>query len=163
MFKSVKGVFVVLVFSSLLSLSFEKESVPTERLILGAKAPELVLCNEVQPLSLHDTAGRYTLLSFWASYDAASRTQNAVLGHLVAKNNRVRLVSVSFDRYASVYRASVKQDGLPEADCHVETEGFGSEAFKAFHLEQGFKNYLLDSEGKIVAMNVSPKELTSYL
>ncbi|MDD6891355.1 MAG: thioredoxin family protein [Bacteroidales bacterium] len=163
MTKSVKGVFVVLAVSSFLSLSFEKESVTAERLVPGDLAPELVLCNEVQPLSLHDTAGRYTLLSFWASYDAASRANNAALNHQVGQDDCVKMISVSFDRYASVCRASIRQDRLSAADCHVETEGANSAVYQAYHLEQGFKNYLLDSEGRVVAMNVTPKELASYL
>ena len=163
MIKSVKGVFVVLVFSSFLSLSFEKESVSAERLVPGDQAPELVLCNQVQPLSLHDAAGRYTLLSFWASYDAVSRAQNAAWSHLAGQDDRVKMISVSFDRYVSVCRASIRQDGLSEEDCHIETEGAGSAVFQAYHLEQGFKNYLLDCEGKVVAMNITPKELDSYL
>ena len=163
MTKSVKGVFVVLAVSSFLSLSFEKETVTAERLVPGDLAPELVLCNEVQPLSLHDTAGRYTLLSFWASYDAASREKNAALSHLAQQSGRVKMVSVSFDRYASIYRASMKQDGLSEADCHHETAGSDSETFRYFRLEQGFRNYLLDGEGRVVALNVSPKDLVSYL
>ena len=87
MIKNVKWFFVVLVFSSLISFSFQKKSVPTEKLALGDKAPELVLCNEMQPLNLQDASGNYTLLSFWASYDASSRAQNAALSHLL-KNQR---------------------------------------------------------------------------
>ena len=40
MIKNVKWFFVVLVFSSLISFSFQKKSVPTEKLALGDKAPE---------------------------------------------------------------------------------------------------------------------------
>ena len=43
MLKNVKWFFVVLVFSSFISLSFDKRKTPTEKLPLGAQAPELVL------------------------------------------------------------------------------------------------------------------------
>lgn len=73
MIKSVKWFFVVLVIGSLISLSFSKESIPAEKLKLGDAAPQLMLCDSVQLLDLHDAREGYTLLSFWASYDAASR------------------------------------------------------------------------------------------
>mgnify|MGYP006988155600 CR=1 FL=1 len=39
MLKNVKWFFVVLVFSSFISLSFDKRKTPTEKLPLGAQAP----------------------------------------------------------------------------------------------------------------------------
>ena len=61
------------------------------------------------------------------------------------------MISVSFDRYVSVFNATVKQDGLLKNDCYVETDGSDSEIFRAYDLERGFKNYLIDSRGIIVA------------
>ena len=37
------------------------------------------------------------------------------------------------------------------------------EIFRAYDLERGFKNYLIDSRGIIVAKNVTATELASYL
>lgn len=163
MIKSVKWFFVVLVFSSFISFSFEKEGVPTEKLIVGGKAPELVLCNEAQPLNLRAGNGNYTLLSFWASYDAASRVKNAALCKEVQGHTRVKMISVSFDHYRSVYRQALKQDEVCLPESYLETEGANSKAFQAYGLENGFGNYLLDEKGVIVAKDLSAKELSSYL
>ena len=100
MIKNVKWFFVVLVFSSLISLSFSKESVPTEKLTSGDKLPELRLCEDMQSLNMHAPSNGFLLLSFWASYDAASRENNAALSHLAGGDARVKMVSVSFDNYA---------------------------------------------------------------
>ena len=54
---------------------FRNKSTLTEKLALGEKVPELVLCNESQPLNLRAAEGGYLLLSFWASYDAVSRRE----------------------------------------------------------------------------------------
>ena len=54
MIKSVKWFFVVLVIGSLISLGFSKESIPAEKLKLGDAAPQLMLCDSVQLLDLHD-------------------------------------------------------------------------------------------------------------
>ena len=163
MISNVKWVFVVLVISSIISLSFDRERVPADRLMTGDNAPELLISGEEHSLSLCDTAGRYTLLSLWASYDAASRARNAAFGHIVEDDDRVKMVSVSFDRYASVARASVRQDNLPEENCHVETAGEESDAFRAYHLEKGFKTCLLDKDGRIIALNIQPDQLATYL
>ena len=163
MIKNVKWFFVVLVFSSLISLAFSKENVHAEKLQEGDKIPELVLCDTVQPLDLHSAREGYTLLSFWASYDAVSRQNNAALAHLAGETSQVEMVSVSFDRYASVFDATVQQDGLTDTRCYVETNGSDSEAFRAFDLKGGFTNYLVDAEGVIVAKNVTPAELAFYL
>ena len=163
MIKSVKWFFVVLVIGSLISLGFSKESILAEKLKLGDAAPQLMLCDSVQLLDLHDAREGYTLLSFWASYDAASREKNAALAHLADKHSQIKMISVSFDRYVSVFNATVKQDGLLKNDCYVETDGSDSEIFRAYDLERGFKNYLIDSRGIIVAKNVTATELASYL
>ena len=162
MIKNVKWFFVVLVFSSLISLSFNRENVKTEKLSVGDTAPQFTLRDSVQMLNLHDTREGYTLLSFWASYDAESREKNTALAHLVKENNRVNMISVSFDRYASVFHATVKQDGLAPEDCFVETDGSNSEVFRLYDLKGGFSNYLINSRGVIVAKNVTTDELASF-
>lgn len=163
MIKSVKWFFVVLVFGSLISLAFSKESVPAEKLKPGDIAPQLMLCDSVQLLDLHNTREGYILLSFWASYDATSREKNVALAHLANQYSQVKMISVSFDCYASVFDAAIKQDGLSAAHCYVETKGSGSEVFQAYDLNRGFKNYLIDSRGVIVAKNLTTDELASFL
>ena len=161
MIKNVKPIFVVLVFSSL--ISFNEPSTSTEKLALGDRAPELVLGNDAQLLNLQNAKKDYTLLSFWASYDAASRMENAKMDHLVANSARVNMVSISFDSYKSVYQAAIKQDKVNASDCHWEMEGEDSELFKSYDLKSGFKNYLVDKNGIIVGKNLTADELVSYL
>ena len=165
MIKNVKPIFVVLVFSSLISFSFNERSTSTEKLALGDKAPELVLGdnNNKQLLNLQNPSGNYTLLSFWASYDAVSRMENARLDHLLSQSARVKMVSISFDSYQSVYQAAVKQDGVNASNCHWDMEGENSAIYKSYDLKDGFKNYLLDKDGVIVAKNLTADELVSYL
>mgnify|MGYP000010722850 CR=1 FL=1 len=73
-------VFVVLVIGSLISLGFSKESIPAEKLKLGDAAPQLMLCDSVQLLDLHDAREGYTLLSFWASYDGGVQRKKCRIG-----------------------------------------------------------------------------------
>ena len=112
--------------------------------------------------SLAETKGKFVLLIFWASYDAASRMTNATLSHAVEKDARVKLISISFDRYQSVFNAAVRQDGISD-NVYQEMEGENSEIFKSYDLKHGFINYLVNDRGAIVAKNVTPSELASLL
>lgn len=109
MIKNVKWIFVVLIISSLISFSFVGKNTPTEGLTIGDKAPTFTICGEKQLIDLKDLRGKYVLLSFWASYDALSRMQNATLNHAIAQADNVEMVSVSFDEYKSIFNETIKK------------------------------------------------------
>ena len=135
MIKNVKWIFVVLIISSLISFSFVGKNTPTEGLTIGDKAPTFTICGEKQLIDLKDLRGKYVLLSFWASYDALSRMQNATLNHAIAQAD----------------------------NCFVELAGVSSDLYQTYRLKRGFKNFLLDENGVIVAKDITVSELSSYL
>ena len=163
MIKNVSVVFVVWATLSLLLFSFVGKDTPTEGLSIGDKAPEFNICGEKQLINLKDLQGKYVLLSFWASYDAQSRMQNATLNNAVKKVSNVEMVSVSFDEYKSVFTETIKQDQISTSKCFVELNGQESELYKTYRLKKGFKNYLLDENGVIIAKDIKASELSSYL
>ena len=163
MIKSVSRFFVVMITISFFSFSFVGKDTPTEGLTIGDRAPEFKICGERQLVDLKDLRGKYVLLSFWASYDAPSRLNNATLSHAVSKNDQVEMVSVSFDDYKSVFNETIKRDRISTPNCFVELSGTRSEIYKTYRLHKGFKNYLLDENGVIVAKDVTASELLSYL
>jgi hypothetical protein len=89
--------------------------------------------------------------------------QNATLSHTISKNDKVEMVSVSFDDYMSVFNETIKKDGISTSHCFVETEGENSELYRTYRLNRGFKNYLLDENGVIIAKDINAKQLASYL
>lgn len=163
MIKNVKWFFVVLISCSLISFSVVEKSIPTERLAIGDKAPSLEFRSEKQTLNLLNANGNYTLLSFWASYDAESRTANAQFGYIAAQHPKLKMVSVSFDEMKSVFDATVKQDHLDKQSCFRVADGDKSVIFREYGLKNGFKNYLLDSKGVIIARNITPDALADYV
>mgnify|MGYP001344583288 FL=1 len=163
MIKNVKWIFVVLIISSLISFSFVGKITPTEGLTIGDKAPTFTICGEKQLIDLKDLRGKYVLLSFWASYDALSRMQNATLNHAVAQADNVEMVSVSFDEYKSIFNETIKKDQISTSNCFVELAGVSSDLYQTYRLKRGFKNFLLDENGVIVAKDVTVSELSSYL
>ena len=165
--KYVKWMFVVLLIGSL--TSFVEKDKPTGGLNVGDIAPDFKIqsMSAGQPLAeLSDMKGKYVLLSFWASYDAHSRMQNASLSNVLrsaSRNENVEMVSVSFDEYQSIFKETVRKDQIVTPTCFVETKGESSGIFKKYRLGRGFTNYLLDDNGVIIAKNISAAELSAYL
>ena len=165
--KYVKWIFVVLLIGSL--TSFVEKDKPTGGLNVGDIAPDFKIqsMSAGQPLAeLSDMKGKYVLLSFWASYDAHSRMQNASLSNVLrsaSRNDNVEMVSVSFDEYQSIFKETVRKDQIVTPTCFVETQGESSGLFKKYRLGRGFTNYLLDENGVIIAKNISAAELSAYL
>ena len=142
--KYVKWIFVVLLIGSL--TSFVEKDKPTGGLNVGDIAPDFKIqsMSAGQPLAeLSDMKGKYVLLSFWASYDAHSRMQNASLSNVLrsaSRNENVEMVSVSFDEYQSIFKETVRKDQIVTPTCFVETKGESSGLFKKYRLGRGFTN-----------------------
>ena len=162
--RHVKWIFVVLLISSL--TSFVEKDKPTGGLNVGDVAPDFTIesTSDVQHnFDLTDLKGKYVLLSFWASYDAQSRMQNASLSNALRSTSQdVEMVSVSFDEYQSVFQETIRKDQIVTPTCFVETKGENSGLVKKYRLNRGFTNYLLDGNGVIIAKNISAAELSAY-
>ena len=161
--KHVKWIFVVLLICSL--TAFVEKDKPTGGLSVGDVAPDFRIestSGEQYPLKLADFKGHYVLLSFWASYDAQSRMQNVSLNNALRSDApNVKMVSISFDEYRSVFEETIRKDQIVMPTCFVETKGEDSGLFKKYRLNRGFTNYLLDGNGVIIAKNISAAELSA--
>lgn len=162
--KHVTWIFVLSVGVSLFSF-VGKDIVPTG-LSVGDAAPDFSVENRSgkQENILENCRGSYVVLSFWAGYDAPSRMQNAWLGHAVEETSvPIRMISVSFDRYESIFSETVRKDGLDTAHCFIEPSGESSRLYQKYHLDKGFRSFLLDKEGRILARNITADKLPQYL
>ena len=162
--RHVKWIFVVLLISSL--TAFVEKDKPMGGLNEGDVAPSFKIESSQQRQSafdLKDLKGQYVLLSFWASYDAQSRLQNVSLNNALRSSRNVKMVSISFDEYPSVFKETIRKDQIVTPTCFVETEGENSGLFKKYRLNRGFTNYLLDGNGVIIAKNISAAQLSDYI
>ncbi|MBE6286664.1 MAG: redoxin domain-containing protein [Mediterranea massiliensis] len=163
--KHVKWIFVVLLIGSL--TSFVEKDKPTGGLSVGDIAPDFTIetMSGEQTTDLSSMKGNYVLLSFWATYDAASRMQNVSLSNALRNmpEKNVEMVSVSFDEYKSIFSETIRKDQIAASACFVQTAGEDSEIYQKYRLNRGYANYLLDDNGVIIAKNISASELSSYL
>jgi hypothetical protein len=142
--------------------------------IMGSGTKEIKLTEGIQPGNLApgidlqeiNLNGKKTvLLQFWAAYDGKSRALNTQMHNVIAhlETDNIQLVSVSLDESKAVFEGIVKADGLNPATQFNEPMGRNSEVFKTYRLKAGFNNWLINSDGVIVAKDVNPKEITGYI
>ena len=114
---------------------------------------------------LGNDAKASTLLNFWAAYDAESRARNVQLANEVNKfgPDKIAMCSISMDEKESIFTETVKIDKLDLSTQFHEGLGKESELYKKYDLRKGFKNFLINDEGVIIAANVTPEKLTEIL
>ena len=128
-------------------------------------APRIEFLGNDAKASFHNQLGRYTLLNFWAAYDAESRARNVQLANEVNKfgPDKIAMCSISMDEKESIFTETVKIDKLDLSTQFHEGLGKESELYKKYDLRKGFKNFLINDEGVIIAANVTPEKLTEIL
>ncbi len=140
-----------------------KEAKPVEGVNPGDFAPRIELTGN-ESIRFKRPDGCYTLVNFWAAYDAASRAQNVRLWNTVEKMKdssvKVSMYSISFDERKSVFEETVKMDKLDGTTQLREEKGTQSDLFKKYKLRKGLRNFLINGDGVIVATNVTPERLT---
>ncbi|MBP7486608.1 MAG: thioredoxin family protein [Parabacteroides sp.] len=131
----------------------------------GNLAPRIESLENEREFSFQNRSGRYTLLNFWAAYDAESRALNIQLWNEVKKlsSSEIEMISISFDKSSSVFAETVKTDRLNEENQFRDGMGTESELYGKYALKKGFKNFLIDDQGVIVAVNVAPDEISNEL
>jgi hypothetical protein len=110
-------------------------------------------------------SGSYTLLHFWAAYDAGSRMLNVQLWNRLMQEDLsgVKMISVSLDEPESIFTETVKADRLEATNQVHEMLGEHSEVYKKYGLKKGLRNFLIDNKGVIVATNITPQKLSKFI
>ncbi len=115
-------------------------------------------------LNLSDLRGQKVLVNFWAAYDAYSHRDNVLLSNVIEKKRYpVQMVSVSFDESESVFDRTVSLDNIKKEYQFRAKADVSSELTNRYRLDKGFKNYLIDENGVIIGMNLSPGDLDRLL
>jgi len=149
-----------------LSSNTSSTSSPSEGIYPGNICPDIKnLENESGTrINLSDLKGRKVLVNFWAAYDAYSRKDNVLFSHLVEnKKYPVQMISVCFDKNESVFERTLNMDRIDPSYQFIAQNDVLSNLFSQFQLEKGFKNYLIDENGVIIAMNLTANDLDQLL
>lgn len=156
-----------ILFIACFAVLFISLSAFTDRAIApttGYKAPELRLTNGTATVAMSSQgAGKYTILNFWSTADAQSRLKCNIYSAFAGAEDNLNFVAVNFDSNADLFREILRRDGLSAStQYHVE----GKEATKIqdlYHLSDGLKSFLINPEGRIIAVDPDIEQVTRLI
>ncbi|WP_294072579.1 TlpA family protein disulfide reductase [Proteiniphilum sp. UBA1028] len=156
---------LIAMFSLALSSGSVKDAVPSIGYYPGERLPDIVLTDiKGDSCNLSDYKGKKVVVNFWASYDARSRATNVRLHNFLKMTNAdVVFLSISFDQNIHVVERTLAMDNLDTISQFCEVNGPESGLYKDFRLNRGFRNYLIDENGVIKAMNFTSEDLSVIL
>lgn len=157
----------VVLFATIVLLLFFTSSYKVQEvgLKLNAYIPEMNLSVEDSVLNLNKERGNYVLLNFWSSENAMSRIKNIEYSNMIndLNDNKIKFASINYDRSQKLYSEIISNDNVNNDSQFFDYDGINSEVYKQFQLERGFNSYLINKEGKIIAINPNVEQLTAYI
>ena len=127
---------------------------------IGYKTPALILDNNngLSPLQQHRDEN--ILLTFWSSADAVSRLENMRYDRLSRQDGVTYThVSVNMDRNQSVFNSIVTIDNLDRSAQFSTSTEVQDDIIRSWRLENGYHSFLIDAQGKIVAIDPDEQAL----
>lgn len=133
---------------------------------LGMKAPYFeVKAIDGDVMSLSDMKGRFVIINFWMSGDAASRiAANQYDGFVKSVGEeQISLVSVNIDRNKSLFEEILRRDGLNEESQYYVQPESASDLIRKYDMGNGLQSFLVDPKGTIAAINPTAEVLASIM
>lgn len=134
--------------------------------LVGQQAPDFSISTLAgKSFNLSALKGKYVVLDFWASWCTPCRAANQKIKPIYEhyKNKGFEMVSVSMDDKRNLWENAVKKDGLPWIQVS-ELSGIKDSALAQKYGVVSLPTvFLLDKTGKVIAQNISEKELEELL
>jgi thiol-disulfide isomerase/thioredoxin len=139
---------------------------------IGDIAPEIALNNpEGKVIKLSSLRGKYVILDFWASWCGPCRRMNPSLVRVYKEYatkkfdnaDGLTVFSVSLDKDKDAWLAAIKSDRLEWQEHVCDFMGWQSRTAGVFGVESIPYNFILDGDGRILAMDLQDQALSNFL
>lgn len=161
-----KLLFGVLLLSVMLVVGtgFKEDPVLTD-LQIGTEIPEFSLRNSYNTLEIGVTGDKYTLITFWDSFDAEGRMACNKYNELLRFDSKIkeslRFAAINLDSSETIYQEIVINDNLDTTLQYHPDKSVRNQLIKLYGLDKGYGSVLISPKGKIVAFNPSTELLCS--
>lgn len=132
----------------------------------GEKAPEFSLTNiRDDVVNLIDFKGKYLLVHFWASWSSTSREEAKYLknAHKKFKNEKFEILQISLDRNKDSWENAIEEDETHMWNHASDFAMWDSPMIRMYGITSIPLNILMDTEGKVVAININPRDFVEEL
>lgn len=136
------------------------------RFIAGDRAPDFeVILADGQHARLSDFKGKYVLLHFWGSWCGPCRAENPALAAIYQQYNGqgFEVFSIGIERNPDAWKRAIQRDGLVWRYHAIETGDFAGGTSKLFNIKAIPATFLINPDGDIMGVNLSPKQIEKML
>jgi len=143
-----------------------KASLPKGSFSVGEEVPNITLTDITgQTLSLNSLRGKVVLIDFWASWCGPCRGENpnVVVAYNKYKDKGFTVFSVSLDTNKDQWQAAINKDGLAWPNHVSDLKGWQSDPAKLYNVKGIPATFLIDQQGKLIAMNLRGEDLQAKL